>query len=160
MAQDFSDALVRQLPPATVSFFAMFSRFEFALKRSKYSKTGGPGGVSADWEAFSKNLGKKFFDKIRESGKASTFLSKPPKKQVLADGDLSWKAVANPSNVNELFGAIRRVRNNLLHGAKYSTGVEADAIRDQRLLEEASWVLHVALEEVEQIREQFVQPVA
>jgi len=160
MAQDLSDALVRQLPPAAVSFFATFSRFEFALKRSKYSKTGGSGGVSADWDAFSKILGNKFLDKIRESGKAATLLNNPPKKQVLVDGDLSWKVVANPSNVNELFGAIRRVRNNLFHGAKYSTGVEADAVRDQRLLEEASWVLHVALEEVEQIREQFVQPLA
>jgi hypothetical protein len=74
--------------------------------------------------------------------------------------ELAGKAVANPSNVNELFGAIRRVRNNLFHGAKYSTGLEADTVRDQRLLEEASWVLHFALEEAEQIREQFAQPLA
>ena len=153
-----TDALLSQMPPAAISFFATFSRFEFALKRSDYARMEASGVVSADWDGFAKLLGKAFFGKVENSGRASALINRPPKKQVLRSGKLDWDPVSKPTNAQELFGAIRRVRNNLFHGAKFSTGVEGDAVRDQQLLEEASWVLHAALAEADQVREQFEQP--
>jgi hypothetical protein len=60
-----------------------------------------------------------------------------------------------PANSVELLVAIRRARNNLFHGGKYSTGFEADISRDQALLEESRWVLHRALEASAQVQVYF-----
>lgn len=135
-------AALNHLPPAAVSFFVLFSRFECALKRAKYIRS----DASADWDAFARDLGKQFFDQVRTANRAQTLLEAPPKKQVVINHELAWKPMGKPDTSQELFRAIRRARNNLFHGGKYSTGFEADVSRDQALLEEATWVLHKALE--------------
>jgi hypothetical protein len=143
--------IANNLPPAAMAFFILFSRFECALKRAKYIQA----DASAAWDRFGKELGKGFFDQVKATGKAKTLLENPPKKQVVANGGLGWKPMKPPSTSVELLVAIRRARNNLFHGGKYSTGFEADISRDQTLLEESRWVLHRALEASAQVQVYF-----
>jgi hypothetical protein len=82
-------------------------------------------------------------------------LKNPPKKQIVVNNELAWQSMGEPRNSQELFVAVRRARNNLFHGGKYSTGLEADISRDQALLEEASWILHRALEASKDVERQF-----
>lgn len=58
--------LIANLPKETVAFFAVFSRFECALKRSGYLQN--KKGADAHWDKFAKELGKPFLDEVRKFG--------------------------------------------------------------------------------------------
>jgi len=84
--------------------------------------------------------------RVRVSGKVTTLLGKPPKKQVIKDGALGWEMMSAIRTANDLFLAVRRVRNNLFHGGKYPIRPEPDMSRNQTLLREATRVLEIALD--------------
>lgn len=152
--QNSARDLIANLPPATVPFFAVFSRFECALKRSGYLKKNTK-FAEADWAKFSEELGKLFLDEVRSSDDASTLITKPPKKQIKLDGQLGWKDAKPIENVRQLFDAVCRVRNNLFHGGKYPHSFVDDTSRDQNLLLGAMKVLERALEQCPNVKMYF-----
>src|SRR5437868_5254313 len=116
------EALAAELPKLAVDFFIVFSRFECALKRSGEYAVGDEARVSPNWDGFSRDLGSAFLKRVIAEGIAPVLVSKPPKQQVLTAGGLGWRDLGAVKNTTELFVAIRRVRNNLAHGAKYQDG--------------------------------------
>ena len=136
--------LARHLPKTAISFSAIFARFEYALKRSGYILDKGQ-RVEADWDRFANELGVTFWDEVRNSGDAGILIARPPRKQAVAeDGGLDWREAQPVGNVQELLGAVRRVRNNLFHGDKY-LGPDWDSSRNERLVIESRAVLELAL---------------
>lgn len=114
------DALRAALPKLAIDFFVVFSRFECALKRSGTYAIGDVDGVSPDWDKFAQDLGPRFLSDVLALNIAPVLIANPPKKQVkLPDGMLGWKDTNVVKRTSDLFVAIRRVRNNLVHGAKY-----------------------------------------
>ena len=137
--------LVANSPEATVSFFAVFSRFEYALKRR----------AEADWTRFANGLGKPFFDEVLRSERATVLIHQPPKKQINEKGQLTWQDATEINNVTELFKAVCLVRNNLFHGGKYPQAPIDDRSRNQELLLQAKFVLERALERCPTVKEFF-----
>lgn len=147
-------ALDAELPKLAIEFFIVFSRFECALKRSvTYASVDGQ-RVSANWDGFARNLGNGFLDVVVAQGVAQALINSPPKRQVMLpdNGGLGWREMPPVTNTAELFQAIRRVRNNLVHGAKYRDEAtdHVDFVegteRDDALLGQSLAVLALALE--------------
>ena len=143
-----------QLPKHSEELLKVFSRFEYALKEIGYVAPGARNDeVRVLWDRFANELlGSKFFQQINNQGIAPTLLSKPPNMQVVNDQKWGWKEVDPPNNIQELFGAVRRVRNNLFHGGKSG---DPDADRNATLVYEALAVLIEALNACEDIRYPF-----
>jgi hypothetical protein len=133
---------------AVCNFFAAFSRFEFALKKAGYASGGTQ--VSADWDRLAAVL-RPHFDPKRtaELTEAVDYLVQcPPKKQVLHAGALNWVDSPQPQNdpvLLSLLVYVRRIRNNLFHGGKYSGSPTIDPDRDTTLLRHGLTVLDECL---------------
>ncbi len=141
------EALLSDLPKMTIEFFAVFSRFECALKRAGFLKRGRKDAAEADWDKFAQELdgrsGNRFLDRVPDS----ELRKKPPKRQIVtADGALDFGQACTIRSTTDLFVAVRRVRNNLFHGGKYPSGPVDDAERNEKLLRAAIGVLDLALE--------------
>jgi len=162
--QQLVDQAVGGEPPKLAfDFFIVFSRFECALKRSGIYAFSDRGKASADWDRFARDLGEEFLCRVVAQGEATELINRPPKRQVILPngGGLSWQEVTPVTNVTELFLAIRRARNNLVHGAKYrdaATGHVEEiqgAERDDALLDQSLTVLGMALETNAQVQRFF-----
>ena len=145
--------LIANLPKETVAFFAVFSRFECALKRSGYLQK--KKGADAHWDKFAKGLGKPFLDEVRSRGDSCELIRRPPKRQINNNGQLAWQTTTQITDVNGLFLAVRRVRNNLFHGGKYPQGQLDDTSRNEKLLLQAKSVLERALEKSPEVKRFF-----
>lgn len=141
--QSIDSHLLDHLPKSAVALFAVFSRFECALKRAGFHY--GDGDANPHWDNFANSLGNDFFRQIRDSGRAPLFFNTPPKKQIVQGGTLDWQDAAVPSNSRGLFVLVRRTRNNLFHGGKYPSGPVRDQSRDEELLLQALFILGSAL---------------
>lgn len=132
-----------RLPARGEELMRIVTRFEYALKEIGYGKVGKSGEVEVNWDAFA-NEGLKagFLKRIRENAIAPTLLAEPPSKQILLGNKLDWEDGTPPSSVQELLGAVRRVRNNLVHGGKSG---DKDFDRNDRLVSESIEVLTEAL---------------
>ncbi|RLK44973.1 hypothetical protein [Cupriavidus plantarum] len=158
----FDELLQTEVPLLAIQFFQVFSRFECAMKRSgKYAK-GDEQWVNPRWPLFADDLGADFFDEVVNSGHAETLIARPPNTQaILADGTLGWKVNPPVKNTRELIDAVRKVRDNLLHGGKYrDDGYGKPAMvegseRDETLLRESLNVLAMALERNRLVHEHF-----
>ncbi|MDT0683098.1 hypothetical protein RM543_10405 [Roseicyclus sp. F158] len=107
-------------PVGADRLFKVMMRLEFALKEIGYCKTAGNQKAEVDWDRFAnERLGASFFNAMKAEGSVNVLLQTPPKRQI-GDGQgyLSWKQVGAVSNIQELVGSLRRVRNNLFHGGK------------------------------------------
>lgn len=134
-----------------IEFFAVFSRFEYSLKRAGYIDINTTKYVAADWNKFATDLNPYFKSTRTPQLKlaVSYLITYPPKRQISLNGELSWK---NMSSWNEqesilkwLLLAVRRVRNNLFHGGKFPMQPVSDPTRDQRLLESSLHILEECL---------------
>lgn len=155
-------ALHGKLPKLAVDFFVVFSRFECAMKRSGTYARGDETGVDPDWDKLAKDLGAAFFADVQAKGVAHVLIGEPPKKQMKqADGSLGWRDMGAVSNAADLFLAIRRARNNLLHGGKYRDQRDGhyDEIqgseRSDTLLSQSLAVLELALEAKPEVTQHF-----
>lgn len=108
---------------------------------------GNGNSAKADWDKFANKLGKAFLDEI--AAKIPTLVNTPPKKQVFDGASLSWQDTDRVADVQNLFGAVRRVRNNLLHGGNAG---DPDHERNEKLIADATIVLECALTACEAIR--------
>lgn len=126
-----------QIIPEAVVFFAVFSRFEFALKRGGFLM-GAPGNSAhADWNTLATTLGPAFFATLHATPEASIFFTAQPKRLVVVDQDnVTFEEPDDIVNLQMLFEAVRLVRNNLFHGEKAYIGQ-----RDKDLLAASLFVL-------------------
>jgi len=147
-----------KLSEEAAKFLGTFLRFEFALKESGFGP--GSGEARVEWGCVTKELGEEFCRRIQESGKAETIMRCPPKKQVLRHKELGWEPQEPPRNVHELFEAIRRVRNNLVHGGKSGDPENDpnDPNRSEKLIREAQWIIEQALHDMGEVRNHFEGP--
>jgi len=144
-----------------LEFLGSFARCEYALKGSGFAK-GNANLVEPDWDAFAKKVDW-HFRRIKDEAfrEAVQFLlTEPPRKQVLRDGRLQWKK--SPPNLNlskaqQVLLMVRRIRNNLFHGAKIWSPEYSNRERDLKLIRAGLAVLkqcvqlnhrvHIAYEE-------------
>lgn len=137
-------ALLEKLPAGSVELFALMSRVEFALKENGWGRAGRDDAVEVHWDFYAnEGLGRGFLLHVRRTKICPTLLARPPSLQVLRGASLDWEGTAPPKSVQDLMGAVRRVRNNLFHGGKGGT---PDRDRDAALIVEAVAVLRAALD--------------
>lgn len=132
-------------------FFAVFSRFEYSLKRSGYLQVGEK--AEPNWDTYANSLQGRFVGVQDQAFRdAITFIVKtPPKTQVVSGTDLDWRdTVQGNGEHHERFvlRLVSTVRNNLFHCGKYPIplGPMVDVARNTRLLEAGIRVLLQCLE--------------
>ncbi|WP_421929772.1 hypothetical protein [Neoaquamicrobium sediminum] len=138
----YRQAIEHAIVPEAITFFAVFSRFEFALKRGGFllGNVGHPAGP--DWARFSAALGQNFFDAMKAAPEAHILFDDPPKKlMVFAADDVRFVKPAKIVSLQLLFEAVRLVRNNLFHGEKVLISQ-----RDRDLMKASLFVLDAAME--------------
>ena len=138
-------------PDTVMEFFVLFSRFEFALKKTGYLKRTN-GKAKPDWEDFSKKYNDKFNPEVNpELSEAWNYINKfPPKLQVVVKGELDFEVdekLKEKSPFEKVTLAIRTVRNNLFHGGKFPrSGIVDDPARKTALLKKCTLFLEEMLE--------------
>ncbi len=141
------------------NFLILFSRFEYALKRTESYAEGDQNGVNANWGRFARDHDSRFkVEKTSELKSAVDFLiSKPTKKQVLKNGVLDFKAVPkqNILLLVQVLLTVRRTRNNLFHGGKFPIGPVEEPGRDSKLIRCCITVLEECLTLNDEIRTNF-----
>jgi hypothetical protein len=141
------------LPPRGDELLRVFARFEYALKDAGFGRAGRRDVVEVAWNTFAnEGLTSHFMEKVIAEGIAPTLLTRPPSHQVLKGGALEWQEAVPPATVQDLLGAVCRVRNNLVHGGKHG---DEDADRNEALVAEALAVLMEALHANEDVRYRF-----
>ena len=136
-----------------VTLFAMFSRFEFALKEQGFF-TGDEGQTAwPDWHRFEREpvLAGLPRDLAHDSD-VRELLQNPPMKQIVHNGKPLWTQTFHLplDTVHELLSAARAVRNNLFHGGK-----PGDEYRDDVLCRAAQKVLQACLQRHGPLRASF-----
>ena len=137
-------AKTEEHPVGAYRLFKVMMRLEFGLKETGYCRLARKQSAEIDWDRFAnERLGESFFDAIKVEGNVNVLLQTPPKRQI-ADGQgyLSWEQVGPVSNIQELIGSIRRVRNNLFHGGKSG---DPDKGRNDALVDNALSVIDAIL---------------
>jgi len=132
-------------------FFAFFSRFEFALKRSGYLVKGTE-KARADWDRYAKSIQGQFDQEKNETIlEAIKFLNdNPPRTQVVNGSDLGWQETIKAAGEHPeayILRLIRTVRNNLFHGGKFPESyIELDdEIRNESLVKSCLTLLEYCL---------------
>ncbi len=126
-------------PKHAIRLFKVMMRIEFALKDLGFCRQRG-NAVEVAWDEYAaKNISRDFFERVISSGRANVLIADPPKRQTIdPGGSLSWERVGAVSTVQDLLGAVRRVRNNLFHGGKSG---DPDGDRNEELICGATYVL-------------------
>ena len=150
-----------------LQFFLVFSRFEYALKNSGFVQAGrsrqtAPSAPSAEpnWNAFAHSIAN-LFTKGHNTDlnqACEYFLINPPMRQVLINGNVMWDTTEPDLSLGEterLLLLVRRVRNNLFHGGKFSNEAFEDTDRQERLLKGSLLVLKECLRVSPQVNNAF-----
>lgn len=124
------------LKDVAFEYFYWFSRFEFALKESRYLKDVNPGAkAEPSWESFQD----RYRAAYRHSAESIELLKLHPKRQVVsASGGTEWSPVGLGHCANDLCRVItmlRTIRNNLFHGGKHGDADVDSKIRNISLLQ-------------------------
>ena len=143
MFEEFDVAPFRP-PELCVKFFAVFQRFEYALKKHKQflmHKSLNEKAI-ASWDEFGNSLGEPFFNRMKSDQRSKVLFNRPVKKQIInASGECDFEEnPVAPTKAKELFESIRTVRNNLFHGGK-----SVIIYRDEELIGASLFVLGEAL---------------
>ena len=138
------------------SFFVLFSRAEYALKRCGYIKKGKP-AAEADWDAFA--LSVKLPKEATDA--ALTYLREhAPRKQLQSEGELRWSPPIQQSGGEHdlvfICRCIAVVRNNLFHGGKFQDGPRYEPVRDQQVVQAASEALFSLIDSSSKVRRAFL----
>lgn len=121
--------LAQEVQRPAVELFAAFARFDFALKRGGYLAGTEGHRADANWNGFANDLGPDFLLTLKGSPQAAIFFTKPPKTLKVVNGEASFVVPEVIVNTQQLFEAVRRVRNNLFHGDKpHMDGRDSDLI--------------------------------
>ncbi|MGA2333724.1 MAG: hypothetical protein ABSG75_18455 [Syntrophales bacterium] len=126
-----------------LEFFVTFSRFEYALKESGFVRADKKGDAQPDWDKFISLVSREEYTALMSILNRELYITdSPPKKQIVRNGKLQWSDLPKSGikNVGSLLNAVRRVRNNLFHGGKFSTDYNCES-RNQRLVTDALTIL-------------------
>jgi hypothetical protein len=135
------DHLLEALDPLALRFFAVFSRFEYALKRNGFINA----QMHIQWRAFGDSLGQDFFKEASDHADIRILIDKPPLKQILVNGYLEHAEIGDVNSSKTLMIAITTVRNNLFHGGKFPRYVAPEPTRNRKLMLACLLVLAIAL---------------
>ncbi len=144
-----------------LDFFLTFSRFEFALKNSgfyvKRRDTSLPYEARPDWDSFAQRLKDEFHTDAPPRLRAACdhLLYNPPWREVVGGDTFGWDTTAEDESLSEierLLRYVRRVRNNLFHGGKFSTLPELETVRNVALLEDSLVILRECLRLIDEVR--------
>jgi hypothetical protein len=134
-------------------YFLEFSIFENALKQTAYRREGRNGSLEADWHLFALSLIGRFNRNKNKNIRVAVnyFIDHPVNGQFIKDGEIVFRRVDDGllSTEEMLSIQIRRVRNNLFHGAKF----EYHRPRDTDLLRHALVILEDWVDIQPEIRE-------
>lgn len=125
-------------PELALEFMATFSRFEYALKVTRFRQNGA-GEAKANWTLFASEVSALFKPNRSEILlEAFNYItSEPLKILAVQDGILDWYELAVPTTCEPAAKAIRiikQVRHNLFHGGKFALDLNASEDRDIKLL--------------------------
>lgn len=126
--------------------FKIFAQYEFFLKMHGFTSEGLNNGINLNWDKFSNEIGAQIFENKNDQLQIAidNLFNAPPKKQILKEGKLSWQGQKNDTDIKKtpqlLFSYIRRVRNNLYHGGKFS-GHWFDPERSETLINSSLIIL-------------------
>jgi hypothetical protein len=143
--------------------FAVFSRFEYALKRSGMFRRSARGVAEADWDSYANELRGRFRTVRKRAFRDAVafLLAEPPRKQTVnRHGELAWidsRRGSGESDEQFILRLVRTVRNNLFHGGKYPNGPEREIARNQALLEATIVILNECLELHQPVRNAFAR---
>ena len=136
-----------------VALFAIFSRFEFALKEQGFI-TGDEGQTAwPDWHRFEAEPALAGLPRaLAGDADVRVLLDNPPMKQIVHAGSPTWMQTFHQplDTVHELLSAARAVRNTLFHGGK-----PGDEARDDVLCRAAKKVLLACLTRHAALRKSF-----
>lgn len=154
MSDEIDYSEITRISKASLFFLGTFIRMEFALKEAGYKQKGSHRHdnvyvAQAAWDRYanSDELGESFFKAAINF--APTLINKPPRYNVIIDNTLDWEDAKPLLNAVELFTAVRRVRNNLVHGGKSQYPDEA---RNPTLIAESQAVIAESLKRQTTVR--------
>ena len=149
-----SRSLLDYLPPRerglVTNFFGAFAHAEYVLKSDGYIRRGRE-DAQADWDAFANSIKSRFRPSASRElqGAWAMLIDHPPRKQVIVDGRLGWREAPRPKGISAAAWGlllVRRIRNNLFHGAKFVVGGTEQFARDRELVSAAHVLLMHALD--------------
>lgn len=132
-----------------IEFMATFSRLEYALKSTKFP-SGNSHRVDANWDAFANQIDTQFTN-LQDNeliNACSLLLTSPPRKQVLRNGQLTFKVQTVDQNqkvTQQILKFVRTVRNNLFHGGKYLPIGESEVGRNEALVRASLKILKACI---------------
>lgn len=129
-----------EIKEKTFSFFYYFSRFEFALKNTGYTKGTNGGTVRPDWKRFKED----HEDGYEASDEGKVLIKRAPRKQTIQNNKLVFRELyfeENSTDLCKILDYIQAVRNNLFHGGKSNKDGWVDSARTKELLECSEAVL-------------------
>ena len=145
---------------ALAEFFINFARFEYAVKAAGYSRNKS-GYAEPDWGEFCASLTTDFWSTpdANLSPHLNYIRRKPPKKLVkLKSGGLKWKARtpdATWSESRKILFLAQGVRNNVVHGSKFTARESPEHNRNAKLMAAATAILAAFLSHSNRVREVF-----
>lgn len=127
-----------------IALFKCMMRLEFAVKEAGYVRRGKNDAAEVDWDRYANEvLGLGFWQQVLKVEDVEPLIQTPPKKQIVdGSGNLGWMDAAEASSVQDLIGAVRRVRSNLFHGGKSG---DPDAERNDELYSASLSVIDLIL---------------
>lgn len=143
-------------------FFREFAQCEFCLKAAGLYVPDSS-DAKADWRRFAAEVTDTFDDPPNPQFDDAIryYQQRPPKKQVIRDGLLTWEEVqpTYSSQAELLLLLIRRVRNNLFHGGKFN-GHWLEPQRSDELLRHGLSILRTVVEAHPGVREVYANKAA
>lgn len=143
-----------------LAFIALFSRFEYSLKRTPAFRKADK--AEPNWDTFADSLRDRFsqIDRDRFQAAVKFLTSSPPQTQIVDRGDIGWKD--SPPGDGEhhekyVLRLVRIVRNNLFHGGKYPApfGPMPDPVRNRELIQACVEILQSCLALDDHVRSAF-----
>lgn len=137
---------------ALLDFFLTFARLELALKSAGFFQhhpwpdLTDPPDASPDWDKFAVSLRNVFRKDVNSnlSTACEDIVLNPPWREVICNDSLLWRADPPPQGltpVESLLLSIRRLRNNLFHGASFNSVQGYDFRTTENLLKASVVVL-------------------
>ncbi|WP_374033587.1 hypothetical protein ACES2I_12630 [Bdellovibrio bacteriovorus] len=142
-------------------FFILFSRFEYALKRSGFYKD--PRDHDRSLELCWDKAGNKLDPLCKSSledyrNRTPSIFENPPKKPMIRpDREIAWVSpnIQQMSTTRQALHIVSSVRNNLFHGGKWPDGPLSDTARDKFLIESSIEIIEVILNSTSEVRGYF-----
>ncbi|SEI03712.1 hypothetical protein [Paracoccus alkenifer] len=149
--QQINYSKIDEVSEAGICLFKCMMRLEFAVKEAGYVRRGSRNAAEIDWDEYARNrLGPGFWRQVQGAEEIKPLIQTPPKKQIVDDnGSLDWRNAGEVTCVQELIGAVRRVRNNLFHGGKSG---DPDAERNDELFAASLCVIELILKKDDRVR--------